>query len=128
MSLFFCSARAETIMKFQGGQGGGFQGLLQWSTSSGKKNDCHQHAKPASEVFIPGKHNQVFKAESQSKLSTFAIIGATDNNYSPGGRNRDRGLLSLLILTFVNLLALMQQLLLKPITGMEMELSSTTAF
>lgn len=105
-----------------------FQGQLQWSTSSGKKNYCHQHAKPAREVFKPGKHNQVFKAEPQSKLSIFAIIGATDNNYSSGGRDRDGGLLSLLILTFVNLLALMQQLLLKPITDMEMELSSIIAF
>lgn len=64
------------------------------------------------------------RQNQKSKLSTFAIIGAraTDNNYSPGGRDRDRGLVSLLILTFVNLSALMQQLLLKPITGMEMEL------
>lgn len=110
------------------GEGGMRQGQLQWSTSSGKKNDYDQHSKPASEVFKPGKHNEVFKAEPQSKLSTFAIIEATDNNYSPGGRDRDKGLLSLLILTFVNLLALMQQLLLKPITGMEMELSSIIAF
>lgn len=67
------------------------------------------------------KH-KFLRQNQKSKLSTFAIIGATDNNYSPGGRDRDRGLVSLLILTFVNLLALMQQLLLKPITGMEMEL------
>lgn len=53
---------------------GVFQGQVQWSISSGKKNDCHQHAKLASEVFIPGKCNQVFKAEPQSNLSTFAII------------------------------------------------------
>lgn len=68
------------------------------------------------------------RQDQKNKLSTFAIIGATDNNYSPGGRDRDRGLLSLLILTFVNLLASMQQLLLKHITGMEMELWSIITF
>lgn len=126
--LLFSKSIAETIMRLWVVCIFFLQGQLQWSTSSGKKNYCHQHAVPVSEAFIPVKHNQVFKAGPKNKLSTFAIIGATDNNYSPGGRDRDRGLLSLLILTFVNLLASMQQLLLKHITGMEMELWSIITF
>ena len=85
---------------------------------------------------LPVRHSyqwniiKFLRQNQKSKLSIIAIIGATDNNYSPGGRDRDRdrGLLSLLVLTFVNLLALMQQLLLKHLTGMEMELWSIIVF
>lgn len=67
--LFVSKNIAETIMRlcfvfF-------LQGWLQWSTSNGKKNDCHQHAAPASETFIPVKHNQVFKAGLKMQAQHF---------------------------------------------------------
>lgn len=94
-------------------------------------NGQHQMARKMTVISmqrLPVRHSyqwniiKFLRQDWKCKLSTFAVIGATANYYSPGGRDRDRGLLSLLILTFVNLLTLMQQLLLKPITGIEIEL------
>lgn len=51
-----------------------FQGQLQWSTSSGKKNDCHQHAKLASDVFKPGKYNQVLRQNHKASSALLPLL------------------------------------------------------